>query len=122
MVTDHREKYISGLEADIKKREREIKKLEPQVAPLQEEVTRCYDAMEAVDAFQKSCRADFHSAVFERSQVTDRIDDHKRFLKRDNDLLNSALRRRREEEKKAERRAKREAKKTGEEPRFYDHM
>ena len=103
--------YIEGLERDIRRRERELKKLRPQVAPLQEEVTRRYDAMEAVEAFQKSCRADFHSAVFDRNRVTEQIEAKERHLKQDNDLLNSALRHRREEEKRAERRAKREAKK-----------
>ena len=103
-MTDHREEYILNLEKSIKEKEREIRELEPQVAPLQEIVTARHADMEVAQEFANSCEADFDAAYYARKKVEDRIDDRRKFLKRDNDLLNGALRRRREEELKERKR------------------
>lgn len=109
-MTDFREEYIESLEKSIKKREREIRKLEPQVGPLQDIVSARHADMETAHEFAKSCEGDFESAVWERDRVTGQISDKKKFLDRDNDLLNGALRRRREDELKKRKRASRQAK------------
>ena len=66
--------------------------------------------MEAAEAFFNSCEWDYEKAASARDRVAGHIAHRKRILKRDNDMLDKALRSRREDEKKAERKAAREAK------------
>ena len=110
MADDPADKYLEMCERDIAENEREIKKMEPDLPPLQEAVRLAFKNMETAEQFHESCKRDFNDACAARERVTARIDHRKRILKRDNDLLNAALRRRREDEKKAARRAAREAK------------